>query len=492
MSNVRVRMAPSPTGPIHVGNLHTALFNWLFARNQGGTFVLRFEDTDRERSRSEWEEVIYQEMKWLGLDWDEGPDKPGPHGPYRQMERLDLYACYAQKLVESGHAYPCYCTPEELEAERQEAQRKGVAYLYSRKCRHLTADERARLEAEGRKPVLRFAVPDGVTVSFDDIVRGRIDTPSDSISDFVLVRSNGIPVYNFAVVVDDITMKITHIIRGEGHISNTPVQVLIYQALGEPVPQIGHIGHILGTDRAKLSKRNGDAYVGDYRDRGFLPEALLNFMALLGWTPEGGREFLTKEEMIREFDIRRVTKAAAVFDLQKLEWMNGNYVRQKSVSELTDLCLPFLQRAGLVTDPLPAAERPRVEAIVALEQERIKTLAEITQATDFFFKEEIEYNANDVAKMLTAETRPHLAAVAQRLRNLAEWTVPAIEQAVRGYVEEHGLKVKAVFQPVRVAVTGRTVSPPLFESMALLGRERCLQRLEQAATEGAALKLGAN
>lgn len=474
---IRVRMAPSPTGPIHVGNLHTALFNWLFARSQGGTFVLRFEDTDRERSKSEWEEVIFQEMKWLGLDWDEGPDIGGPYGPYRQMDRLDLYDQSARKLLDKGHAYRCYCTPEELEAERAEAQKKSVAYLYSRKCRNLTEADCRRLEAEGRKPVIRFAVPDGRMVVFNDLIRGPIETPSDSISDFIIVRSNGIPVYNFAVVIDDITMDITHVIRGEGHISNTPVQVLIYQALGADMPQIGHIGHVLGTDRAKLSKRNGDAYVGDYRDRGYLPEALLNFMALLGWTPDGGREFVTKEEIIREFDLSRVTKAAAVFDLQKLEWMNGNYIRQLTPDGLTGLCLPFLQKAGYVPMGVTAKLKEKVKAIVALEQERIKTLAEIVPSTDFFFNDRIDYDPSSVSKVLVAEAMPILEQARDRLAGIKTWDVPSIETSVRGMVEETGLKTKAVFQPLRVAVTGRTVSPPLFETMAILGQDEVLKRI---------------
>ncbi len=476
---IRVRMAPSPTGPIHVGNLHTALFNWLFARSQGGTFILRFEDTDQERSKAEWEEVIFQEMKWLGLDWDEGPDIGGPHDPYRQMQRLDLYERYARQLLESGHAYRCYCTPEELEAERGEAQKRGVAYLYSRKCRHLTQEDCRRLEAEGRKAVIRFAVPDGQVVAFDDLIRGVIETPSDSISDFIIVRSNGIPIYNFAVVIDDITMDITHVIRGEGHISNTPVQVLIYQALGAKMPRIGHVGHVLGTDRAKLSKRNGDAYVGDYRDRGYLPDALLNFMALLGWTPEGGREFVTKEEIIKEFDLGRVTKAAAVFDLQKLEWMNGNYIRQKSVDELADLCLPFLQKARFVPMGVTQKLRDKIKSIVALEQERIKTLSEIVPSTDFFFKDPIEYDPDSVAKVLVPEAMPTLRQVRERLAGLKTWDLPTVESSVRGFVEESGHKTKVVFQPIRVAVTGRTVSPPLFETMVILGKEDTVKRIDQ-------------
>lgn len=480
MSKVRVRMAPSPTGPIHVGNMHTALFNWLFARSQGGTFILRFEDTDRERSKPEWEQVIYEEMRWLGLDWDEGPDIGGPCGPYRQMERLDLYREYADKLLASGHAYHCYCTPEELNAERQEAQRRNQVYLYSRRCLHLTDADKRRFEAEGRKPVLRFRVPDNTMVTFNDMLRGPIETPSHSISDFIVVRSNGIPIYNFAVVVDDVTMDITHIIRGEGHISNTPVQALLYDALGLPMPQIAHVGHVLGTDRSKLSKRTGDAFIGDYRAQGYLSEALLNFLVLLGWAPAGDREFLSREEMIKEFDLNRVTKTAAVFDLQKLEWMNAHYIRQQSLSDLTDLCLPFLQEAGHLQEPPTGAERERLEAIIGLEQERIRTLKDIQDSTAFFFHEPPPYDMPSIDKVLKPETAPVLQAMQERMAAMTEWTVEAIEAACRAYVADSGLKVRQVFQPVRVAVTGSAVSPPLFETMAVLGQERCVARLARA------------
>ncbi|MHB9144049.1 MAG: glutamate--tRNA ligase [Symbiobacteriia bacterium] len=473
---VRVRLAPSPTGPIHVGNLHTGLFNWLYARSLGGTFILRFEDTDQERSRKEWEEVIFQEMRWLGLDWDEGADIGGPYGPYRQMERLDVYREYAQRLLDSGDAYYCYCTPEELDAERQEAQKKGAVYQYSRKCRHLTPAERGRHEAAGRRPVIRYKVPDGETVVFDDLIRGPIETPTDSIGDFIVVRSSGIPIYNFAVVIDDVTMEITHIIRGEGHISNTPQQLLIYRALGLEPPRFGHAGHILGKDRAKLSKRNGDAFVGDYRDRGYLPEALLNFMALLGWTPEDGREFLTKAEMIQQFTLDRVTKAPSVFDPDKLDWMNGNYIRSLPLDELSRRSIPFLQKEGLLSGAPTDDEWDKLLKIMATVQERIKTLAEVPGMTDFFFRPSLSIDP-DAAKLLTPESCNWLRQTKERLESLENFEVASIEATCRALVDELGLKAKAVFQPLRVAITGRTVSPPLFESMALLGKTRVLDRL---------------
>lgn len=485
---IRVRIAPSPTGPVHLGNIHTALFNWLFARKYGGKFILRFEDTDLERSDRKWEELIYKEMRWLGLDWDEGPDVGGPYGPYRQTERLEIYRQYAERLREQGDVYYCYCSPEELDAERKAAEQSGTVYKYSRRCLHLTDAERKAKEEElravGRRPVLRFRVPEGVTLAWDDLIRGRIETASDTISDFVIMRGNGIPLYNFAVVVDDITMRISHVIRGEGHISNTPMQLLVYRALGQQPPALGHIGHILGTDGKKLSKRNGDAYVGDYRDRGFLPEALFNFLALLGWTPPDGQEILSREAIIEAFELERVGKSPAIFDLEKLEWMNGVYLRSLDRGELVRRALPYLQRAGLVGKPdeLTAAELEQIGRVVGLYQERIKTLAEIGPATEYFFRDEVEYDEKSVQKVLKAASRPHLEAVVARLEHLGaeEWRVETLERELDGYVAEQGLRRLEVFQPIRVAVTGRTASPPLFDTLAVLGREKVLRRLRYA------------
>lgn len=493
---VRVRMAPSPTGPIHIGNMHTALFNWLFARKHGGSFVLRFEDTDRERSRPEYERLIFDEMRWLGLDWDEGPDIGGPYGPYRQTERLDLYAEFARRLLESGHVYPCYCTPDELEAERREAQRAGRAYKYSGRCRRLDEAGRRAMEAEGRRPALRFAVPEGRVVVIDDLVRGRIEYPTDAISDFIIVRPNGMPLYNFAVVVDDITMRISHVIRGEGHISNTPVQCLIYEALGAERPLFGHLGHILLPTREKMAKREGTAYVGNYRDEGYLPEAIVNFMSLLGWTPPDGREFLTLEEIIAEFSLDRVTKAPSVFDPEKLTWMNANYIRRMDVEELARRCLPFLERAGLVAeglDRLPAGGEPpeppegmvrsdfaRVVWVVSLEQERIETLAQIVEATEFFFRRRVEPDEKASRMLRTPGVGKALARVLEAYRAQEDWRPEPLEALGRRLVEELGLSARKLFQPIRAAVTGRLASPPLFDTMAALGRDLCLERLAAA------------
>lgn len=473
---MRLRFAPSPTGPIHVGNAHTMLFNWLWCRSQGAKFILRFEDTDQVRSRPEWEEVIISEMKWLGLDWDEGPDIGGPYAPYRQMGRLHLYQEYFEKLKAAGAVYPCYCTPEELQAERAEADRQKVTYKYSRRCLHLTDADRQRLEAEGRRPAWRLKVPDGEVITFHDLIRGPISFPTDSIGDPILVRSNGIPVYNFCVVVDDITMHITDVVRGEGHISNTPVQILIYRALGLEPPRFAHVSHLLNAERGKISKRKGEMSVRSYRERGILAEALFNYLATLGWTPKDGQEFLTKEEIIRQFDIRDVNKAAAVFDEEKLQWMNGVYIRRKTREEFAELALPFVVEAGLITAEEARARWDWFVAVMAQAQERVRLLDEVPSLVAYFFQDTVEYDEKAVAKFLTDRIRPFLGQVAAVLREVP-WEVPAIEAAVRGLVDHAGLSPKEALQPIRVAVTGRTASPPLFDTLYLIGRDRCVARL---------------
>lgn len=478
---IRVRIAPSPTGPIHVGNVHTALFNWLWARREGGTFILRFEDTDRERSRPEWEQVVVEDLTWFGMDWDEGPDKGGPYGPYRQMERLHIYREYAQRLLESGHAYRCYCTKEEEEAGRQEAQAANKPYQYRGRCRTLTAEQQAAFEAEGRPHVLRFRVPRGQVVRYHDTVRGLIEFSTDTIGDFIIMRGNGIPLYNFAVVIDDVTMAITHILRGEGHISNTPVQLLIYEALNLPIPQIGHVGHMTNEERGKLSKRKGEAAIRDYREQGYLPEALMNFMSLLGWTPPGGedgREFLTVDELKAEFDITRINKAPSVFDKTKLNWMNGVYLRKKSQGEFAELALPFVVEAGLTTTEAARADWDWYTAVVAQAQERVATLAEVPQHVDFFFRDDVPVDESAAAKFLTEAVQPFFRGVVEGLRTV-EWSLPAIEALIRSQMEAMALKPKESIQPIRVAITGRTASPGLFEMVHLIGRERTIERLER-------------
>ncbi len=480
---IRVRIAPSPTGPIHVGNVHTALFNWLWARKSGGKFILRFEDTDQARSRAEWEQVIFEDLTWFGMDWDEGPDLGGPYAPYRQMARLDMYAKYAQQLLETGHAYKCYCTKEEEDVDRQAAQAENRVYQYKGRCRNLTPEQQKAFEDQGRSYVLRFRVPRGETIGYNDLVRGPIEFPTDSIGDFIIMRSNGIPLYNFAVVIDDVTMKITHIVRGEGHISNTPVQLLIYKALGLPIPEIGHLGHMTNEDRGKLSKRKGEASIRDYREQGYLPDALMNFMSLLGWTPAGaesGAEILSKDELINLFDIADCTKAPSVFDKVKLNWMNGMYIRKKSVEEFAELSLPFVAQSGMFTEEKARANWEWYKHVVAQVQPRVDLLTQVPEIADFFFRDEIQVNEGAAAKFLTDSVKPFLRRVIEGLRTV-EWELPAIESLVRSIQEEMGLKPKETFQPIRVAITGRTESPGLFETIHLVGRERVIDRIARYA-----------
>lgn len=479
--SVRVRIAPSPTGPIHVGNVHTALFNWLWARRAGGVFILRFEDTDRERSRSEWEQVIFDDLKWLGMDWDEGPDKGGPYAPYRQMQRLELYQGYAKQLLADGHVYRCYCTKDEEDVDRKEAQSQNRPYQYKGRCRHLSAEQIAAFEAEGRPHVLRFRVPRRQVVGFNDLVRGRIEFPTDSIGDFIIMRANGIPLYNFAVVIDDVTMNITHILRGEGHIPNTPVQLLIYKALNLSAPEIGHFGHMTNEEHGKLSKRKGEAAIMDYREQGYLPEALMNFMALLGWTPPGaesGREYLTKDELIQEFDLGRVTKAPSVFDKNKLNWMNGNYIRKKSPGEFAELALPFVTGAGIYTRESAKANWDWFVQVLTQVQERVVTLAEVPQHVDFFLQDEIRVDEAAAGKFLTDGVKPFFREVVDGLRSV-DWNTSAIEHLIRGRMEAMGLAPKESIQPIRIAITGRTASPGLFETVYLVGRERTIARMQR-------------
>lgn len=480
---VRVRMAPSPTGPFHVGGARTALFNWLFARRYGGRFILRIEDTDPERSSPVWVRSILEGLRWLGLDWDEGPEVGGDYGPYFQSQRLPLYREAAQRLLEEGKAYRCYCTPEELEAMRQEQRRRGiVAPKYDRRCRFLTEERRRRLEAEGRRPVLRLAMPEEGETAWNDLIRGPIVFQNQELQDVVLMKSDGLPTYNFAAVVDDSAMAITHVIRGEDHISNTPVQIRIAAALGYPSPAFAHLPLLLGKDRSKLSKRHMATELRAYAEEGYLPEAMFNFLALLGWAPGEGetQEIFRREELIRRFSLEGIHKAGAVFDLEKLEWMNGVYIRSLSPAELTERCLPYLRRAGLVGEEVGPQERAWLEKVISLEQERMKKLGEVVELTRFFFGEEVEIEPEAWEKWLSRPgTKGLLEELLHRLERLPCFDAASIEEAIRGLAAERGLGAGKVIHPTRVAVTGRMVGPGLFETMAVLGREKCLLRLQR-------------
>jgi glutamyl-tRNA synthetase len=482
---IRVRFAPSPSGDLHVGNVRTALYDWAFARATGGTFVLRIEDTDSSRVTPAYISSALEILRWLGLDWDEGPEVGGPHGPYLQSERLDLYAEWVDRFLKDGHAYHCYCTPEELAARREAARKAGGPSGYDGHCRNLTADQVAAYQAEGRKPVVRFRMPEGST-TFTDLVRGEVSFDHAHVPDFVLARADGSPLYTLAVAVDDVLMEITHVVRGEDLLSSTPRQLAVYRAMGvveASFPVFAHLPYVLGPDGQKLSKRNGVVSINWYRGQGFLPEAICNYLALLGWSPGENRELFTMAEMAAEFDLARVNKNAAQFDVRKLEAINGDKIRALEPAAFVARITPFLTVAGLIQDPVPEEEAALVRAAAPLIQPRIGKLTEAPGMLGFLFVSEDGFTIDpaDAERVLTADSGAVLAAAGQALGDLDPWEAAGIEQALRkALVEGMGLKPKVAFSPVRVAVTGRRVSPPLWESIELLGKERTLSRIERA------------
>ncbi len=480
---VRVRFAPSPSGDLHVGNVRTALYNWAFARRTSGVFVLRIEDTDRTRVTDEYIHSALDTLRWLGLSWDEGPDAGGPYGPYRQSERMDIYASWARRFVADGHAYHCYCTPEELTARREAARVAGRPAGYDGHCRELTSAQVAAYEAQGRRPVVRFRMPDGST-TFTDVIRGEVTFDHQFVPDFVLARADGSPLYTLAVAVDDVLMKLTHILRGEDLLSSTPRQLAVYRAMGQSeLPVFGHLPYVLGPDGQKLSKRNGVVSITWYRREGFLPEALCNYLALLGWSPGEDREEFSLAEMAAEFDLRRVNRNSAQFDAKKLEAINGDKIRALDAADFATRITPFLRVAGLVADPPSEAETALVRAAAPLIQERISRLTDAAGMLGFLFVDERHFTVEEeaAARSLTPEAEPILKAAVDALEEVTDWAAEPIETALRGVlVAGLGLKPRVAFAPVRVAVTGRRVSPPLFESIQLLGQARTLARLNRA------------
>jgi glutamyl-tRNA synthetase len=475
---IRVRYAPSPTGAPHIGNIRTALFNWLFARHHGGRFILRIEDTDVARKVETAEQEIMDSLRWLGLDWDEGPEVGGEYGPYRQSERLGIYRDIAERLVREGRAYYCYCSPERLAEMRAQQARERRPPGYDRHCRELTAAQRQEKEAQGIRPVIRFKMPLEGETTFEDLVRGQVTFSHANLDDFVLLKSDGYPTYHLANVTDDHLMEISHVMRADEWISSTPRHILLYQALGWEPPLFAHLPIILGSDRAKLSKRHGATSVAAFRSEGYLPEALLNFLALLGWSLDDRTEIIDRQDLIRHFSLERINKTAAIFSLEKLEWMNGVYIRQLHPVELRDRLMPFLD-AGLP----PSVPRPLspeyVLAMVPLLQERLKRLKDVTELTDFFFLDDISYEASLLlGKHLSREAALRGLEAAQReIRALPTYNAEALETALRRLAEELGLKAGVFFGLLRVAITGKTVAPPLFQSMALLGRSKVLERI---------------
>ena len=485
----RVRIAPSPTGPLHIGTARTALYNFLHAHHVEGTFILRLEDTDRVRSTVEFEKDILDGLHWLGLDWDEGPEVAGepargPHAPYRQMERLPLYAAASQRLLADDMAYPCYCTPEELDADRtaQEAAKQPPRYVG--RCANLTVDERRAREADGRRGALRFRVGEG-TVVFDDLIRGRVEIDVANLGgDFVIVRADGTPLYHFTVVVDDAAMEVTDVIRGEDHLSNTPKHILLFRALGYDVPRFAHLPLILNPDRTKMSKRKSQTAIDDYIAQGFIKEALVNYLALLGWSTGTEEEILSLDELVQRFDIAEVHKGGAVFDRERLEWLNGQWIRRLEPDDLIDRLRPFVEAelvAGRI-ERMPADGELR--ALLPVIQERLPTLGAVGDLVGFLWVGQVDVDPSTLVpkRWDAATTRAGLTAARHTIDAVGDVSFEAdeLEPPLRALADERGWKAGDLFMAIRVAVTGRTATPPLFDTLVALGRERVLARIDRA------------
>ncbi|MDQ0202773.1 glutamate--tRNA ligase [Pectinatus haikarae] len=478
---IRVRFAPSPTGPFHIGGARSALFNWLLARKySNGKFVLRVEDTDRVRSSKESEENIKASLKWLGLDWDEGVDVGGEYGPYHQMERLELYKKYAQQLVDEGKAYYCYCTEEEIAAEREALMKENKMPIYQGHCRHLTADQIEKYKSEGRKPTIRFRTPENETVEFDDMVRGHMQFDSNGVGDFVIVKADGIPVYNFAVVIDDALMNITHVIRAEEHLSNTPRQVVLYDALGFTVPVFAHISLILGKDHSKMSKRHGATSVEQYKNLGYLPEALVNFLALLGWAPQDEKEIFSIDELIKAFSMDHVAKNPAVFDIDKLNWLNAQYMKKLSTKKITMMAVPHLLEKGYLNEPIAADEMAKLVRFTEIIRDHLSYGAQFLDFADLYFNDDIVVEDAESKQILTDETVPSVIGLfKEKLNGIADFDAEHIQPIFKQITKELKVGGKKVYMPVRISVTGQMHGPDLAGIIEVLGRERVFDRIEK-------------
>ncbi len=485
MEEVRVRIAPSPSGNLHVGTARTALFNFLFAKKNNGKFVLRIEDTDAERTSQEYIDNIFDSLKALGLNWDEGPDVGGPYGPYTQSERFDIYPKYVQQLLDSGFAYECFCTPEDLEAEKEEATRNKKPYVYSKKCENLTEEEKAKLRAEGRKPAIRFniakaqkAFHDSSILKFDDLVKGELHMDTDLLGDFVIQKSNGAPTYNYAVVIDDMLMKISHVIRGEDHISNTYKQILIYEALGAEVPKFGHLGMILAPDRSKLSKRHGATAVSDFVKEGYLTEALINFVALLGWAPSDGEEIKPVDKIAEDFRINEISSSNSIFEYDKLKWMNSHYIKMLPMDELKKRLLPYLEKYNLseLTDE-------QFTRMIEVTREPLVLLSDITDAVTYFFGETVDIEPDVQTEVIDTETSQEVLKEYLEQSKDWEYTEENLHEkldAFRGFFKEKGIKPKVTMWAIRAAVTGRTRGADMTATLAILGKDKVEKRIKAA------------
>ena len=485
MAEVRVRIAPSPSGNLHIGTARTALFNYLFAKKNNGKFILRIEDTDAERTSQEYIDNIFDSLKALGLNWDEGPDIGGPYGPYTQSERFDIYPKYVQKLLDSGFAYECFCTPEELEQEKEAATAARKPYVYSKKCENLTEEEKAKLRAEGRKPAVRFniskaqkAFHDSSILEFDDLVKGKLHMDTNLLGDFVIQKSNGTPTYNFAVVIDDALMKISHVIRGEDHISNTYKQILIFEALGLEVPKFGHLGMILAPDRSKLSKRHGATAVSDFVKQGYLTDALVNFVALLGWSPSDGEEIKTVDEIAKDFRINEISSSNSIFEYDKLKWMNGHYIKMLPTEKLKEMLKPYLTKYNL--NELTDAQYTKM---VELTKEPLTLLSDITDDVPYFFGKDVEIEPETQTGTLDTDTAQEVLKDFVNKAKDWEWTEDVLHhelEVFRAEWKEKGVKPKVTMWAVRAAITGRTKGADMVGILDILGKETSLYRAQKA------------
>src|SRR5690625_4107943 len=484
-NDVRVRYAPSPTGDLHIGNARTALFNFLYAKHFNGKFIIRTEDTDQNRNVAGGEESQLSFLKWLGLEWDEGPDLGGAYGPYRQMERLDLYKKYVDDLLERDLAYECFMTSEELEAEREQQRANGEVPKYAGAHSNLTDEQIAAFRAEGRKPSIRMRVPENHTYTFPDIVRGDISFASSDFGDWVIVKKDGIPTYNFAVAIDDHLMGISHVLRGEEHISNTPRQMMIYDAFGWEAPQFGHMTLILNEERKKLSKRDQHIvqFIEQYRNMGYLPGALFNFITLLGWSPVGEEEIFDQETLIEIFDPERLSTSAAVFDPQKLKWMNGEYIKAAEAHEVIDLALPYLIEAEKVSKDMDETSEQWVKEVITLYKEQLTYGAEIIELTELFFKQDIDYDEAAMKVLEEEQVLEVLQVFTDKLIHLDEFTGDLIKGEIKATQKETKYRGRKLFMPIRVATTGQTNGPELPKAIELLGKEVVLARLDQLLTQ---------
>ena len=478
---VRVRFAPSPTGFPHVGNIRTALFAWLFARHHGGSFIVRIEDTDVVRKVKGAVEAILDSLRWLGLDWDEGPEVDGKYGPYFQSQRLELYREAAERLVSQGNAYYCYCSPQRLEEMRAEQAKRRQPPGYDRLCRNLTPQERAKKEAEGITPVVRFKTPLEGQTRFNDLIWGEVAFENNTIDDLVLLKSDGYPTYHLANIVDDHLMEISHVLRAEEWLSSTPRHIMLYQALGLEPPQFAHLPMLLGPDRAKLSKRHGAVSITEYYEQGYLPDAMVNFLALLGWSLDDKTELMSRHELINNFSLERVSRTAAVFNHEKLNWMNGVYIRQLTADEFFTVVEPYLMMDKLAGEALISNEK-YVRDILPLIHERTRTLTEVAELIQFFFVDELEYDTNLlIGKNMSRESAiQSLESAQQKLEQLKVFDTDSMEIVLRPLAVELGLKTGQLFGTLRVATTGRTVAPPLFQTMSVLGKEQSIRRIKAA------------